>query len=37
MGSKRAGTSLVLAHDTKRSKNDLIAYTNRDKALMESV
>ncbi|XP_053959028.1 U5 small nuclear ribonucleoprotein 40 kDa protein [Anastrepha ludens] len=37
MGTKRSGTSLVLAtQEPKRSKSDLIAYTNRDKALIES-
>lgn len=35
--SKRPNTSLVLAQEPKRSRNDLMAYTNRDKALMEAV
>lgn len=37
MGTKRPNTSVVLAQDSKRSKNDIVAYTNRDKALLESV
>ncbi|XP_065355688.1 U5 small nuclear ribonucleoprotein 40 kDa protein [Calliphora vicina] len=34
--SKRANTSLVIVQEPKKSKNDLMAYTNRDKALMEA-
>lgn len=37
MGTKRPNNSVVLAQDSKRSKNDIVAYTNRDKALLESV
>lgn len=37
MGTKRPNNSVVLAQEPKRSKSDLIAYTNRDKALLESV
>ncbi|KAH8372518.1 hypothetical protein KR200_001000 [Drosophila serrata] len=36
MGTKRPNTSVVLAQESKRSKSDLVAYTNRDKALLES-
>lgn len=35
--AKRPNTSLVLAQDPKKARNDLVAYTNRDKALMEAV
>lgn len=37
MGTKRPNTSVVLSQESKRSKSDLVAYTNRDKALLESV
>lgn len=37
MGTKRPNNSVVLAQESKRSKNDIVAYTNRDKALLESV
>jgi len=37
MGTKRPNNSVVLAQEAKRSKSDLVAYTNRDKALLESV
>lgn len=37
MGTKRPNNSVVLAQEPKRSKNDIMAYTNRDKALLESV
>jgi len=37
MGTKRPNNSVILAQEAKRSKNDLMAYTNRDKALLESV
>lgn len=35
--AKRPGSSLVLAQEPKKTKSDLVAYTNRDKALMEAV
>ncbi|XP_061389749.1 U5 small nuclear ribonucleoprotein 40 kDa protein [Musca vetustissima] len=34
--AKRPGSSLVLAQEPKKTKSDLVAYTNRDKALMEA-
>lgn len=37
MATKRPNNSVVLSQEPKRSKNDIVAYTNRDKALLESV
>jgi len=37
MAQKRTSESLIPYNDPKRSKNDLVAYTNKDKALIQSV
>ena len=35
--AKRAADSVVAVQDLKRSRNELVAITSRDKALLESV
>lgn len=37
MAQKRTSDALVAVPDIKRSRNELVAITNRDKALLESV
>lgn len=37
MAQKRASDALVAMPDMKRSRNELVAITNRDKALLEAV
>lgn len=37
MAQKRTSDALVAVPDSKRSKNELVAITNRDKALLEAV
>lgn len=37
MSLKRASNNVVATIEKKRSRNDLVAYTNRDKELMEAV
>lgn len=37
MAQKRTSDALVAIPDSKRSKNELVAITNRDKALLEAV
>ena len=37
MAQKRPGTALAVIPDVKKTRNDIIAYTNRDKMLLESV
>ncbi|XP_055838060.1 U5 small nuclear ribonucleoprotein 40 kDa protein-like [Episyrphus balteatus] len=36
MGTKRVSNSVVLAQEIKRSRHDIVAYSNRDKALLEA-
>lgn len=35
--AKRTSDSLVPVHELKRSKNELVAFSSRDKALLEAV
>lgn len=37
MAYKRSADSLALVPETKRTRSDIAAYTNRDKALLEVV